>query len=143
MSDPAPQQILAPAIRDFLGATPPLFCTLATTNADGSAHQTVLWFALRDDGTLLLNGMPGRRWVENLRREPRCSLLAGDAYRWVSVRGTTTPVTDDAQAHADIEALTHRYHAADPATIERAVTMFRGQPRISFTLRPRAVTDHL
>lgn len=143
MPDPAPAYTLPSTIRAFLETTPPHFCTVATTNADGSPHQAVLWFMVRPDGTILLNGMPGRRWVENLRREPRCSLLAGDAYRWVSVRGTTAPLTDDAQAHADIEALTYRYHAADPATIERAITMFRAQQRISFTLRPHAATDHL
>ena len=139
MADHAP---ITSAVRDFLVALPAPFCTLATINEDGSPLQAVLWYALRDDGTILLNSAVGRRWPTNLVRDRRASIMVGDAYAWVSVRGTVEVIDDREQAYEDIAMLARRYHAGDDETIARALRGFRAQDRISFHLRPTGITDH-
>lgn len=140
MSDAS--QVLTPAARDFLAADPPRYCSIATLDPDGAPRQAVLWYALRDDGTILLNSAPGRRWPSNLLRDPRCTILVGDGYAWVSVRGEVTAVHDLETAYEDIAMLARRYHAGDAETTARALAIFRAQDRISFHLRPRSVTVH-
>ena len=85
----------------------------------------------------------GRHWPSDLVRDPRCTMLVGDAYAWVSIRGSVTVVEDREQAYEDIAMLALRYHAGDPESIDRALRTFRPQHRISFHLQPRSVTVHL
>lgn len=120
----------------------PLFGTLATINADGSPNQAVIWYELRD-GAFLINSREGRVWPRNLRRDPRASLAVEDAYNWIGIRGTVEIVDDQERAQADIAALAHRYHAAEPDVAERKIANFRAQQRVSFLLRPEKIYLHL
>ena len=56
------------SVRDFLSA--PRCAVLATLDASGAPHQTVLHYFLEDAG-LVINGRPDRLWAKNLRRDPR------------------------------------------------------------------------
>jgi PPOX class probable F420-dependent enzyme len=118
------------------------FGTLATISADGTPHQAVVWYLVRDDA-LVLNSAVGRIWPANLQRDPRCSLLVEDGYDWVSLRGKVEVVADQPTAQADIAAMARRYHAREPAEAERMIReVFGPQQRISFVLRPERVVEH-
>ena len=128
-------------VRRFLDE--PHFATLATSGADGAAHQAVVWYRLEADERVLLNSRSPRRWPADLLRDPRCSLAIldeRDGFRWVGLGGVVETVIDDVQqARDDIAELAVRYDDAAP---ER-VAEFRRQPRISFRVRIVAVHDHL
>jgi Pyridoxamine 5'-phosphate oxidase len=127
--------------RTFLGGEP-RFGTLATVSRGGFAHQAVVWFLLRGD-TIVVNSRVGRIWPGNLLREPRCSLLVGEGYEWVSVRGTVEPVFEQLTAQADIAEMARRYRRDDPAKAERMIAhVFVLQQRISFVLLPERVVEH-
>ncbi len=131
---------LSPAARRFLEA-PGRFATIATINPDGSPHQTVVWFLLEDDDSLIINSLVGRRWPSNLRRDPRISLSVEDGLDYVTVRGSVEEIDDGQRAQADIAAMARRYETPQKAEqmIERR---FRPQHRVSFRLRPRSITVH-
>lgn len=129
---------LPDTVRAFLtGAA--RFATIATINPDGAPHQTVIWFAL-DGEEIVVNAAEGRRWSENLRRDPRASLMVEAGYEWVSLRGEVVVVDDQEQAQGDIAAMARRYHADVPDHAEELiVARFQRQERVSFRLRPAAV----
>lgn len=110
------------------------FASLATVNADGSPHQTVIWYILEGD-TVVLNGAAGRVWIENLQRDPRLSLSVEDGYRWMSVRGTVERVDTGAIGQADAAISARHYHADEPQVAEDLIHgRFELQQRVSFRL---------
>jgi PPOX class probable F420-dependent enzyme len=130
---------LEPDVREFL-ATPGRYATLATIDADGSPLQAVVWYALEDDGTLLINSLAGRRWPANLLRDPRASMTVEDGYDYVSMRGTVEHLHDGEAASRDIERLARLYATGED--LERRLAGFRGQHRVSFRFHPRSVLRH-
>lgn len=86
---------LSPAQRKLFTDTN--FVVLATTRKDGRPRAVVLWVDV-DGDDILINGGRTREWIKNLRRDPRVALAIFDRqepYRYVSVQGTVTEVTDD------------------------------------------------
>jgi PPOX class probable F420-dependent enzyme len=130
-------------VRAFLGGT--RFATISTIDPDGSPRQAVVWYRLVGD-EIVLNSAVGRRWPTNLLRDSRIGFSvidAADGYRWVGLRGTVTPVEDQATAQADIAEMARRYHADDPAKAERIIhRQFERQARISFRMRIAGVVTH-
>lgn len=124
-------------LTNFLAS--PRYATIATINADGSPHQAVVWYLLRDDH-LVLNSKVGRRWPSNLLRDPRLSLTVEDGLDYVSLAGTVEALTDQSQAQADIAEMARRYDPPDAA--ERAIAEFRRQQRISFHFHPQTTHAH-
>lgn len=61
-----------PNIAAFLEA--PRYGVIATHDAKRAIWQAVVWYAQTDDG-ILVNARSGRRWLTNLRRDARVSLL--------------------------------------------------------------------
>ncbi len=113
---------------------------LATINPDGMPLQAVVWYLVEEDA-LLVNSLHGRRWPENLLRDARYSLTVEDGLDYVALRGEAEVLDDPDQAQEDIAAMARRYHTPDEA--ERLIAgRFRPQRRVSFRLRPRAVTVH-
>jgi hypothetical protein len=141
MPDAQTYQALPAGARAFLDRRPPRFGTLASINEDGTPHQAVLWYQLRADGGILLNSRVGRRWPTNLLRDPRCSFLVEGEHEWVSLRGDALTLRTGEGAQEDIAALARWYEPADEA--EGSIRTFRTQERISFVLRPRAVSVHM
>jgi PPOX class probable F420-dependent enzyme len=127
----------------FVSGFPPRFGSLATINPDGVPLQAIVWYTARPDGVIVLNSKVGRQWPTNLLRDPRCSLMVGDEYEWVSIRGDVVAIDDREVGFEDIAAMARRYHATDAAKLESALARFRSDSRISFHLRPRQVTVHL
>jgi PPOX class probable F420-dependent enzyme len=113
--------------------------TLATIEPDGTPLQVVTWYLVRGD-TLVIDSRVGRRWPTNLLRDPRVSILVEAGPDYVAIRGTATPVRDQATAQADIAEMAHRYD--DPAEVEAEIAGFRTQERISFIVHPESVLSH-
>lgn len=131
--------VLEKPVRRFL-ERPGRHAVLATINPDGTPLQAVVWYLLEDDA-VLVNSLDGRRWPANLRRDPRYSLAVEDGLDYVALRGEAEVLEDPDQAQEDIAAMARRYHTPDEA--ERIIAArFRPQRRVSFRLRPRAVTVH-
>lgn len=131
--------VLEPRFRAFL-SVPGRYATIATIDPDGSPRQAVVWYALEDDDTILVNSAIGRRWPANLLRDPRLAMVVADGSAQVALRGTAEHLHDGAAAHQDIERLARMYETGDH--LEEMLTIFRGHQRTSFRFRPRSVTYH-
>jgi PPOX class probable F420-dependent enzyme len=140
---PEPTIVLSSTQRRFLAQ--PGFASVATLDEDGSPTQAIVWYRLEPDDRILVNSRAGRRWCENLRRDPRVSISVTDrldGYRWLGLTGRVDEtVTDLERARGDIVALAHRYHPEGPS--EASIATFRRQPRVSFLIRIDAVHDEL
>jgi PPOX class probable F420-dependent enzyme len=142
MPSPAPVDLTDP-VRAFLAQ--PLIAMIASLDEDGAPRQAAVWYRLDDDGRILLNSRAGRRWCENLERDPRVSVAVldpDDGYRWIGLTGVVDEVvTEVERARDDIVALAHRYHPEGPT--ESSIALFRRQPRVTFLVRITGVHDHL
>ncbi len=121
-------------VRAFLSA--PRCAVLSTVGTDGAPRQIVIHYLL-DGNHLLINGHRDRRWVANLRRDPRASLIVHDQVdylHYVSIRGTATPVDEGETAVDDAMRQGERY-SEDPAG-------FAGQPRVSFRIDVERLTEY-
>ena len=121
-------------VRSFLSA--PRCAVLATTAADGASRQIVIHYTL-DGDHLRVNGHRDRRWVANLRRDPRASLIVHDEVdylHYVSIRGTAALLDENDAAVADAMRQAERY-GEDPAG-------FAAQPRVSFRIDVERVTEY-
>jgi PPOX class probable F420-dependent enzyme len=122
-------------VRRFLAA--PRFAVIATVGAGGAAHQAVLHYALRDDGTLMINGRADRSWLVNARRDPRVSVIVHDAERplhYVMLRGRAELLYEGEPALEDAMELARRY-GDDPES-------FRGQERVSLRVVPERIFEY-
>jgi PPOX class probable F420-dependent enzyme len=134
---------LSDPVRAFLDN--PHYATVATVDDDGAPRQATVWYTL-DGETVRINSLAGRRWPNNLLRDPRVSLAVragGDGYQWVGLTGVAVPITDQAIAHEDIFEMARRYHAHEPETVPGKIDRFASQERISFVIRVEAVHEHL
>jgi PPOX class probable F420-dependent enzyme len=90
-------------IQSLLGS--PNHAVLTTINEDGSLTSSVVWIDQDDDTHLAVNGATGRRWPENLARNPTLAVLVinqENPFEYVEVRGKAEgPITDGADAHID------------------------------------------
>ena len=139
MHSSPPSIELPAAIRSFLDA--PRFATIGTIDPDGGPRQAVVWYLLAGN-ELVINSRVGRRWPTNLLRDGRLSVavMGDDGLNWVGLNGAAEPVSDQAQAQADIAAMARRYE--DPAAAERSIRAFEQQERISFRVRIASIHDH-
>ena len=120
--------------RAFLSA--PRCAVLATIGTDGAPRQIVIHYMLGEDH-LRLNGHQDRRWVANLRRDPRASLIIHDQVdylHYVSIRGTATLLDEGETAVAEAMRQAERY-GEDPAE-------FAEQPRVSFRINIERLTEY-
>jgi PPOX class probable F420-dependent enzyme len=102
-----------------------------STNRDGSAHLTGLWYELRDD-TIILNTTSASKKVRNLKRDPRGSVCVIDhvAVRHVTVEGTVT--FDEEHVADDLVRLASRY--AGPEAGPRIAENIAKVPHITLRL---------
>jgi len=135
--------LLSESARAFLAE--PRFASVATTDADGTPTQAVIWYRLEADNRILLNGRLPRRWCANLGRDRRVNIAVvdgADGYRWLGLTGVVDHISDDVErARDDIVALANRYHPEGAS--EELVAAFRSQPRISYLVRITGIHDHL
>ena len=121
-------------VRTFLQG--PHRAVLSTLDSDGAPHLVVVDY-LAEDAGLMLNGRVNRRWVLNLRRDPRASALVhdpADAGHWVRVSGTAELIRDgDGRAVEDAKVMARRY-GDDPE-------QFTGQHRVTWRLVPGQILE--
>jgi PPOX class probable F420-dependent enzyme len=130
------RQQLTQAERDFLHET--RYAVLGTVNQNGSAHLTVMWYALEGD-EIMFNTAAGRRKPVNLARDPRASLIVPDGYRFVRVEGTVSANDDQAVAQADIRRLAFRYYQNDERAQRSVDATWAKQHRITYRMPVRRV----
>lgn len=116
----------------------PNFVALASENKNGSTHLTVIWDDL-EDGKIAINSAEGRKWPENIRRNPEVSLVVVNhesPYEYVAVRGR---VVEDTHEGADehINRLAKKYLDKDEYPFRRP-----GEQRIKFLIEPESVRVH-
>ena len=127
---------LTPSVLSFL-AGPGRYATIATVNRDGSPHQVLTWYLLRDDA-VVLNSRVARRWSTNALRDPRVTVTVSTANGdYMTLAGTLEPTGDRQSAQDDIAAMARRYQPEDVA--QRNIETYRVQERMSFVLRPHNV----
>jgi PPOX class probable F420-dependent enzyme len=128
---PSPRDIRE--LREYLAA--PRCAVLSTLGADGAPHQAVVHY-LPEADALVVNGRPDRRWVKNLRRDGRVSVVIHDADRplhWVGIKGTAQVVQEGRAAVEDAMTMARRY-GENPAEYEHL-------ERVSFRILPRRVIE--
>lgn len=114
----------------------PNFAVIATTKADGSPHQSIVWIDIRD-GEPLFSTVEGRAKFRNLSRDPRIGVLVVDRdnpYRYAALQGTARFEYD----HADqlIDDLSRKYTGQD--WVEHATT-----PRVKVVVTVTHTTDYV
>jgi PPOX class probable F420-dependent enzyme len=127
---------LTQAERDFLHE--PRFAVLGTINENGSAHLTVMWYALEGD-EIMFNTATGRRKPDNLARDPRASLIVPDGYRFVRVEGRVRANDDQSVAQADIRKLGLRYYQSEDRVQRSVNATWAKQHRITYRMPVRRV----
>lgn len=121
-------------VRQFLST--PRCAVLSTLGPDGAPRQVVIHYMLGEDH-LRLNGHRDRRWVANVRRDPRVALVVHDErdyLHYVSIRGRAVLLDEGDGALAEAMRQAERY-GEDPAD-------FAGQPRVSFRVDPEHVHEY-
>ncbi len=127
---------LTQAERDFLHEA--RYAVLGTTNESGSAHLTVMWYALEGD-EIMFNTAAGRKKPENLARDPRASLIIPDGYRFVRVDGTVRANDEQGVAQADIRKLAFRYYQSEERVQRSVNATWAKQHRITYRMRVQHV----
>ena len=122
---------LTQAERDFLFEM--RFAVLGTTNENGSAHLTVMWYVLEGD-EIMFNTAAGRRKPDNLARVARASLIVPDGYRFVRVDGTVRANDDQTVAQADIRKLALRYYQNEDRVQRGVDATWAKQHRITYRM---------
>ena len=108
------------------------FGALATASPDGSPHLTVMWYLL-DGDEIIFNTARERRKPQNLKRDPRVSLLVFEGYRFVRVSGHARESATGEAALSDIHRLAVRYDGE--ASAQQAMERFRTQERVSYRFK--------
>ena len=122
---------LTQAERDFLYEA--RYAVLGTTNENGSAHLTVMWYVLEGD-EIMFNTAAGRKKPENLARDPRASLIVPDGYRFVRIDGTVRASDDQMVAQADIRKLAFRYYQSEERVQRSVAATWAKQHRITYRM---------
>jgi PPOX class probable F420-dependent enzyme len=121
-----------PGVRELLEA--PNHAVIATANADGSIHSTVVWADV-EDGAVAVNSAVGRIWPSNLDRDPRATLLVmdpGNPMEYVEIRGTAVKATEGADEH--IDRLAKKY-----LDVDKYPYLQPGEQRVKYLIAPERV----
>lgn len=58
-----------------------------TIGKDGVPHPMPMWYAVEDDGAIVMSTFTKSQKIKNLQRDPRCSLLVEDGEEYSKLRG--------------------------------------------------------
>lgn len=119
----------------------PVFVNLATIQPDGSPQVSPVW-AKRDGDDVLISTTVGRRKEQNLRRDPRTTVLVqpfDEPYTYAEIRGTATLSAEGGQELIDELSLKYtgkRYAEFNPESGKDAA-------RVVVRITPRKVVGAL
>jgi PPOX class probable F420-dependent enzyme len=134
---------LAAALSDDLKAhlDGPAFVTMATIQPDGSPQLSPVWVK-RDGDDLLISTTVGRRKEQNIRRDPRVTVLfqpADAPYTYAEIRGSAT-LTDDPKGEL-IDELSLKYTGKPYAEFNPASA--QDDPRVIVRVTPRKIVGRM
>jgi PPOX class probable F420-dependent enzyme len=129
---------LTNTVRDFLNER--RFAVLATSNPDGSIHQSVMWYVLEGD-TILMNTAKGRVKFRNMRDTNEISICVEDGLRYATLTGEVSLNDDQAVAKADIQRIGRRYDTEEEVR-DAYQTDWRNQERVTLTMPIKHVVTH-
>ena len=72
-------------IRAFLGQS--LTIIISSIGRDGVPHPIPMWYAVEDDGAIVMSTYTKSQKIRNLKRDPRVSLLVEDGTAYSELRG--------------------------------------------------------
>jgi PPOX class probable F420-dependent enzyme len=119
----------------------PVFVSIATIQPDGSPQVSPVWVK-RDGDDVLISTTEGRRKEQNLRRDPRVTVLLQPAdapYSYAEIRGTATLTTDGGQEL--IDELSQKYHGKNYAEVNPDAV--NDSPRVVVRITPRKVVGRI
>ncbi len=124
---------------------------LATHGEDGYPHLIAMWYAVEDDGSIVMTTFRKSQKVKNLRRDPRCALLleTGKTYnelKGLFLRGECEIIEDEERTLQTLAKIGARAAGSGVPPNREAMEAMRGQARKRVTLvfRPKKVRswDH-
>ncbi|MEU0988981.1 PPOX class F420-dependent oxidoreductase [Streptomyces sp. NPDC005953] len=119
----------------------PVFVNIATIQPDGSPQVSPVWVK-RDGDDVLISTTVGRRKEQNLRRDPRVTVLVQpfDApYTYAEIRGTASLATEGGQELIDelsVKYTGKKYAEFNPTSAQDA-------PRVVVRITPRKVVGRI
>ncbi len=133
-------------IRDFIAKAPTIIAS--SIGRDGVPHPIPMWFAVEDDGAIVMTTYRSSQKIKNLRRDPRVSLLVEDGIDYAELRGVvfygSAELLEDVDEVAAILAAVSVHKGA--ATTESTQTQMRrtAEKRTGIRVRPSKVVswDH-
>ena len=123
--------------------------TLATNDRHGYPHLVAMWFAVEPDGAVVMTTFGKSQKVQNLRRDPRCTLLVEsgrtyDQLQGLMIRGHAE-LDGDTEHVLDTLELVHRKYGmpGEGAALREALT-HQARKRVVVRIRPErtASWDH-
>jgi PPOX class probable F420-dependent enzyme len=122
---------------------------VATNDTRGYPHLVAMWFAVEPDGTVVMTTFGKSQKVQNLRRDPRCTLLVEsgrtyDQLQGLMVRGTAT-IDGDTEHVLDTLQLVHKkYGMPGEGTALREALTHQARKRVVIRIHPErtASWDH-
>jgi PPOX class probable F420-dependent enzyme len=114
----------------------PNHAVIATLNADGSVHSTIIWINVEGDN-IAFNSARGRVWPANLERDPRVTLTLlnqENPYEYAVITGSAVVVDDATDADKHMDTLAQKYINEDVYPWRKP-----GEERIKFHLTPAKI----
>ncbi|MEU5305735.1 PPOX class F420-dependent oxidoreductase [Streptomyces noursei] len=130
---------LSDALKELLDS--PVFVTVGTIQPDGSPQLSPVWVK-RDGDDLLISTTVGRRKEQNIRRDPRVSVVLQpfDApYGYAEIRGTASLSTEGGQEL--IDELSRKYTGKPYAEFNPASA--DDDQRVVVRITPRKVVGRI
>jgi PPOX class probable F420-dependent enzyme len=114
------------------------FAIISTLREDGSVLSNVIWVHA-DEDAVWVNSAEGRAWPNNLRRDPRVSVVVPNwdkPYEYVHVRGRAVAITPEG-ADDHIDFLAKKYLDADTYPFRKD-----GEVRLKIRIEPEHVKHY-
>jgi|SRR3954447_13906283 len=114
----------------------PNHAVIATLNADGSVHSTIIWINVEGD-SIAFNSAKGRIWPANLERDPRVTLTLlnqENPYEYAVLTGSAVVADTGEDADRHMDTLSQKY-------LDQDVYPWRqeGEQRVKFHLAPARI----
>lgn len=115
---------------------------------DGVPHPIPMWFAVEDDGAIVMTTYARSQKIKNLRRDPRVSLLVEDGIDYAELRGVvfygTAELIEDVDEVADILAAVSVHKGGATTEATQAQMRRTAEKRTGIRVRPRKIVswDH-